>query len=224
MGLALVSAALATAVGDWMAVAVRSKRAEYALKPLVMALLLAAAIELRHGDPALRCAFTAAALVFSLAGDLFLMLPRDLFVAGLASFLFAHVSYVVALNTPWTSAPSPGLAVASILGVGAVSVPMWLRIRAGLSRLGRRALVPPVTAYVLVISVMVVFAVLTVGRPGWSAGRSALAVAGAALFFASDGMIGWSRFVSDFPGSRVLIMVSYHLGQVGLVLGLLGAR
>jgi uncharacterized membrane protein YhhN len=49
-------------------------------------------------------------------------------------------------------------------------------------------------------------------------------VAGAVLFFASDGMIGWSRFVSDFPGSRVLIMVSYHVGQIGLVLGLLGAR
>ncbi len=224
MGVALVSAALAAAVGDWLAVAVRSTRAEYALKPLVMALLLAAAIELRHGDPALRCAFTAAALVFSLAGDVFLMLPRDLFVAGLASFLLAHVSYVAALNTPRVPGPSAGLVVAATLGVAAVSIPMWLRIRGGLSRSSRQALVPPVTAYVLVISAMVVFAILTLGRPGWSAGRSALAAAGAVLFYASDGMIGWSRFVSDFPGSRVLIMVSYHLGQIGLVLGLLGAR
>jgi uncharacterized membrane protein YhhN len=122
--------------------------------------LITAAVALRHGDPSLRCAFTATALVLSLAGDVFLMLPRNLFVAGLGSFLLVHVAYIVAFNSPASNGFSP---------------------------------------------ILVVF------------------VAGALLFFASDGMIGWIRFVSDFPGSGLLSIVTYHLGQVA-VLGLLEAK
>jgi hypothetical protein len=33
-------------------------------------------------------------------------------------------------------------------------------------------------------------------------------------------VIGWTRFLRDFPHSRVVVMVTYHLGQVGLVLAL----
>ena len=36
------------------------------------------------------------------------------------------------------------------------------------------------------------------------------------------GTIGWSKFIDDFPRARVIIMVTYHLGQIGLVLSLLG--
>lgn len=34
------------------------------------------------------------ALLFSLAGDVFLMLPGNYFIPGLASFLVAHVFYI----------------------------------------------------------------------------------------------------------------------------------
>ena len=44
----------------------------------------------------------------------------------------------------------------------------------------------------------------------------------AVLFMASDSMIGWKRFVAEFRGADVAIIVTYHLGQVLLVLGLLG--
>ena len=47
------------------------------------------------------------------------------------------------------------------------------------------------------------------------------AIAGAALFVASDAMIAWSRFVADFDAASVAIMVTYHLAQAGLVLSLL---
>src|SRR5580765_5942786 len=94
----LVVAALLVAAADWLAVAGRAQRAEYVLKPLTMVVLIAAALALSDGAPGVTTAFTVAALVLSLAGDVFLMLPRDLFVAGLASFLLAHVAYVVAFN------------------------------------------------------------------------------------------------------------------------------
>ena len=44
---------------------------------------------------------------------------------------------------------------------------------------------------------------------------------GAALFVASDAMIAWDRFVAPFPAADLGIMVTYHLGQAGLVLSLL---
>jgi uncharacterized membrane protein YhhN len=64
----------------------------------------------------------------------------------------------------------------------------------------------------VVIGTMVATA-LAIGNP--------LAAAGAVLFAASDSMIAWDRFVGAFPRSGVWIMVTYHLGQAGLVLSLL---
>ena len=66
----------------------------------------------------------------------------------------------------------------------------------------------------LVGAVVVVVGALLVGR-------RILAVAGALLFYASDAVLGWTRFVSDFPRSRVVVMITYHLGQLGLVLALI---
>ena len=45
-----------------------------------------------------------AALALSLAGDVFLMLPSDQFVPGLASFLLGHIAYIVGLQSLDTSA------------------------------------------------------------------------------------------------------------------------
>ena len=43
-------------------------------------------------------AWFVAALVLSLAGDVFLMLPKDLFVFGLGSFLLGHIAYIVGMH------------------------------------------------------------------------------------------------------------------------------
>jgi uncharacterized membrane protein YhhN len=76
-----------------------------------------------------------------------------------------------------------------------------------------RRLTVPVGAYIAVISLMVASAIGT---------TVPAAIVGALLFYASDACIGWSRFVEDFPRSRLAIMTTYHLGQVGLVLALVG--
>ena len=68
----------------------------YVFKPLTLVLLTATALALDPDDPTVRTWFVVA-LVMSLAGDIFLMLPGDLFVPGLGSFLLAHVAYVVGL-------------------------------------------------------------------------------------------------------------------------------
>jgi uncharacterized membrane protein YhhN len=67
--------------------------------------------------------------------------------------------------------------------------------------------------YMVVISAMVTSAL---------ASGSWWAAAGASLFFASDALIAETRFVRPHRGAGVVIMVTYHLGQAGLVLSLLG--
>jgi uncharacterized membrane protein YhhN len=203
----LLALAAVVAVGDWIAVAAGARVAEYVLKPLTMVVLILAALELDPSSDAARGALVVG-LVLSLVGDVLLMVPADLFVPGLAAFLAAHVAYVVALFMLGVS--GPGLVVGVIVVViGAVLV--GRRILAGAADTDK-ALVAPVTAYLVVISAMVVSA-LGVG--------AFFAVAGALLFYASDAVLGWTRFVSDFPRSRVVVMVTYHLGQLGLVLALI---
>jgi uncharacterized membrane protein YhhN len=86
------------AAADWVAVARRNRPVEYFCKPAVMVALIGAALWLEPQSTSQRGWFVAA-LVFSLAGDVFLMLPppRDRFVFGLGSFLVAHLFYVAGL-------------------------------------------------------------------------------------------------------------------------------
>src|SRR4029079_17999518 len=101
-GIALVVTA-AFALGDWWAKLTHSRRLEYVCKPATMVALIVTALALAPaaGQDGGRAWFVAA-LVFSLAGDVFLMLPSDRFVAGLASFLVAHLCYVAGF---WTDPP-----------------------------------------------------------------------------------------------------------------------
>jgi uncharacterized membrane protein YhhN len=224
----LIGLTFAVAASDWVAVLRGDKPAEYVLKPLTIVLLIAAAFALGSNTPAARFDLTIAALVLSLAGDVFLMVPKDLFVAGLASFLCAHLAYVGA----FCIGPAPlehlgpafswrPVVIAAPL-VFAVAAVLFLRIRRGIMESGHPDLVVPVAVYVLAISAMVVSAFATLGWGSWSGGAPAFAIAGAVLFFVSDSLIGWTRFVKAHRWGPVAIIVTYHLGQIGLVLGLLG--
>jgi uncharacterized membrane protein YhhN len=203
----LLAIAAAVAVGDWIAVGSGARVPEYLLKPLTMVVLILAALALDPSSEGARGALVVG-LVLSLVGDVLLMLPVDLFVAGLAAFLAAHVAYVVAL---WLLGVSVGGLLVGLVVVLLGALVVGRRIVAGAAATDR-ALAAPVTAYLAVISAMVVSA-LGVG--------AFFAVAGALLFYASDAVLGWTRFVSDFPRSRVVVMTTYHLGQAGLVLALI---
>src|SRR5688500_18428478 len=96
MAMAALGVAGGAAVANWIAVARTDKRLEYDAKPLTMLALIIVAIAVEPLDPQRQAWFVAAA-VFSLAGDVFLMLPRDRFIPGLVSFLVAHICYVVGM-------------------------------------------------------------------------------------------------------------------------------
>jgi uncharacterized membrane protein YhhN len=199
--------ALVVAVFDWIAVSLGNRVLEYIFKPLTMVVLVFAAIAI---DPTSGTAQTLliGGLLLSMAGDVFLMLPSDRFVPGLASFLLAHIAYVFALAALGLE-PSQMVLGAVIAAVAAVFI--GRRIVAGATSTAL-ALRLPVIAYMGAISTMVVFAFGT---------GTAFAILGALLFFASDAVLGWTRFVSQFDRSRLVVMITYHLGQMGLVLSLI---
>ena len=207
LSLLLLAFALVVAAIDWMAVAQGSKPLEYLAKPLTMVLLIATALALDPADPAVRTWFVIA-LALSLAGDVFLMLPQDLFVPGLASFLLGHIAYVVGMHVDGVDGGRFLVGIVVVMVVLAVIGTLILRgVRSG----PEPELAGPVVAYMFVISAMVASAVGT--------GHVA-AVAGASSFYASDALIAWNRFIRETPHARVAIMVTYHLAQVGLVLSL----
>jgi uncharacterized membrane protein YhhN len=203
----LLVVAAVLAVGDWLAVARHDKRLEYVCKPGALAALIGVALTLdpAHGDVR---AWFVAALVLSLAGDVFLMLPSDRFIAGLASFLLAHVAYVVGLTRNGGSAGVLLVAAIPVVAVVGLLGARFLRAaRAG----GRQELVGPLVAYMAVIAAMVTCAL---------ASGNVLAASGAVLFMASDALIAETRFVGPRHWAPVVIMVTYHLGQAGLTLSL----
>lgn len=197
------------AVANWIAVSpgVQSNRAEYALKPGTLIALVALALALQPGDGTQRAVFVLA-LVLSLAGDVFLMLPRDLFVPGLAAFLLAHIAYVVGFVVDGLSAGLVGAGIAVIaIAAALVGAPI---VRNVVTK--HRPLIAPVVTYMTAISAMVVVA-LGSGEP--------IAVVGAVLFYCSDSLIAWDRFVTPLNWGRPAIMSTYHLAQAALVMSLL---
>lgn len=208
---ALIAATLVVAAADWWAVSTERRSLEYLLKPLTMVVLIAAAVSLPETDVLnddARWLFVAA-LVCSLAGDIFLMLNEKLFIGGLIAFLLGHVMYILGLLQ--LDITPPLLMVGTVLvliGAATIGSRVVRGAQAQDARLG-----VPVAIYMAVISFMVVSAFGT---------ALPFAIAGAVLFYASDGVLGWNRFVDQLPHGRLIVMTTYHLGQVGLVLALAG--
>ena len=160
------------------------------------------------------CRLLLGALALSLAGDVFLMLPADQFIPGLASFLLAHLCYVALFRqgVPWFGWRA-ALAATLALGAGMYAF-LW---HGGLPP----ALRLPVAAYVVVIALM---AAQAWGR--WRAlpGRPALLAAlGASLFMLSDALLATDRFVQPLPFAQFWVLGTYYAAQALIVGGLLRA-
>lgn len=200
--------AAVVAIGDWIAVGLKSKKLEYIAKPLTMLSLVAVALAIEPVNTTQRVVVVTA-LLLSMVGDIFLMLRNeDMFVFGLGAFLMAHVAYIVGFEFR-------GVTLGALI-VGALVVAVALgalapRIVAAVKQ-ADRTMVVPVQAYMVVISVMVVFAFGT---------RGALAVAGAGCFYASDALIAWNRFVTTHRYGPMAIITTYHVGQALLVASLI---
>lgn len=157
--------------------------------------------------PAVR-ALVSAALLLSAAGDIFLALPRDAFIPGLASFLAAHIAYILAfyaIGSPWGHTVTWGwLALLALYGL-AMLLLLWPHLKG--------ALKIAVVAYMAAILAML-----------WQAGELAFYIqayvlfAGALLFVISDSVLALDKFRGPVPDARGIVMVTYYAAQMLIAL------
>lgn len=164
----------------------------YLFKPLTTSVIVAAAVWQATQTPSRLAIAIVAGLLFSLAGDVFLMLPRDHFIAGLVSFLLAHVAYIIAFGLPHNGLYIVPYALAALV----VLRLLW-------PHLGRLRL--PVLVYISVIVLMAGCGAAT---------RSLLATIGVTLFVASDATLALNKFRAPFASAQSIVMITYVFAQL----------
>lgn len=210
-GVILVLAALGAALVDWWAVHRARDTVEAVAKPIVLTMLLFAVVV--DASSGAQWA-VATGLALSLAGDVFLLPVVDRFIAGLASFLLAHLAFIAAFAGSLDASTTSGR-LSLVFGAGLALVMCFTLGRRIISatRLDDAAMVKPVAAYIAALSVMLFVGIGT---------ASLVAALGAALFAMSDAVLGWNRFVAPLAHGRLLTHVPYHLGQTFIALWAIG--
>ena len=198
--------ALAAIAADWEE---RRHRSFFVLKPLTTLLIIAVAASIAWSGPYAQ--WVLAALVLSLFGDVFLMFGDGArasdraFIAGLASFLLAHLAFVLAFAQGLRSPELPGWLAAVVFY--ALALLFVLLPRAGALKL-------PVLVYCLVLAAMVFAAAAR--HASFHDADSLRAVLGALLFMLSDSLLGWRRFVGRYRFAQAAILSTYW-GAIGLI-------
>lgn len=172
----------------------------YIFKPLTMVFVLMIAALGNAANPFYKYMIISG-LLFSLAGDIFLMLPSDKFIAGLVAFLIAHLFYIAAFASETGSLmwwPIVPLFVYSIVIYSVIA-----------KSLGKQKI--PVIFYFLVIMIMAWLAWERWALTGQTA--SLLAFVGALLFVISDTILAVNRFGKEFVSSRLFNLSTYFAAQ-----------
>jgi uncharacterized membrane protein YhhN len=151
-----------------------------------------------------------AALLASLAGDVFLML-EGLFIPGLVSFLLAHLAYIALLRRGVRWFAHRGALLATVAIGAAMYAWLW---RGGLPA----DLRIPVAVYVLVIALM---AAQALGRAAELQTQASRTVAlGACIFMLSDSVLAVDRFVQPVPLALLWVLATYYAAQFCIVHGM----
>ncbi|MEO6801159.1 MAG: lysoplasmalogenase [Rhodanobacter sp.] len=173
-------------------------------KPLATLLVLASAacawspVSRRYRN------WIVAGMLFSLVGDICLMLPADLFVAGLLAFLCGHACFITAFLGDSRFAVRPWAWIICLLIGGANLALLWPSIPVALHL--------AVAVYGLVLSAM---GAQALGR-AWFHARHVLArparraAIGAGLFMLSDSLLAWNRFHGELPLATLWVLGSYY--------------
>lgn len=205
--------ALAAAADLWLSQTQASGR--YVTKPLLMPLLmLGYFLETRPAGMFSRLILSA--LFFSWMGDVFLLFEQAMpvfFIAGLVSFLTAHLLYIAYFARIPSATVSflrkrPVMLLAVLAYVMELMYVLW-------PYLGGMKV--PVLIYGIVIGTMLCFALWQYGkipsRAAW------LFIAGAILFVASDSLLAINKFKTPVLHGGLWIMGTYILAQYLLARG-----
>ncbi len=237
---------LACALTDWIAAWRGWRRIRWLTKPGTLALLIAWFSQV-GGWRGLLIWF-GLGLVFSLLGDVLLHLPQRFFLGGMLAFFLAHMAYITGfvkqpLAFDWKI-------ILPAVAIPIIYVLFIRRVRAGLKASRQSEMMGPVMGYAGFLSLMLFFAISTLFRPAWGLIPAVLVSLGAGLFYLSDACLAYNRFASPLPAASsgvtarlagpassgggtpfrpppavpaadLLVMVTYHLGQILIAFGAL---
>lgn len=167
-------------------------------KLIPMALIIIYAFRKLPASPSPALRLVIIGLFFCMLGDGFIAVS---FVAGLGAFLVGHLFYLTGFLK---MADITKLRLAAIIPIGLYSWLIGRQLIASIAAEGIGMLMMPVIAYMLVISIMALSAILTGSK--W-------AIAGSLLFVISDSILSWNMFVSGVFYSDVFIMTTYYSAQ-----------
>lgn len=195
--LAAVSAAL-TILAKYR----NSKQQEYIFKPLTMVFIIPIAVLVDDPVSSTYQVLIVIGLCVSLVGDVFLMLPTDRLLQGLASFLIAHIVYITAFTLEGNGV-TPLWTIIPFILYGAIIL-WWLWADLG-------SMKAPVLIYVGAILIMAWQA-----NNRWLETRdteSLLALIGAYLFVMSDSVLAVERFRGSFRSAPFWVLSTYFAAQ-----------
>ncbi len=159
-------------------------------------------------------------ILLSLLGDILLMISLDrLFLHGLVAFLLAHVFYIIGFNIPIPAISAWSVILAVLIGWGGARV--IRRILTAVTASGNVRMRLPIIIYSVVISLMLLSAMIKLNDLSWNAGASLLVALGAFLFYISDVILAWMKFVAPIQNGRIYNIAAYHLGQISLIAGVI---
>jgi len=95
------------------------------------------------------------------------------------------------------------------------------RILAPLASSGQARMRMPIIIYSAVISLMLLSAMMKMTEITWNANAAALVGVGAFLFYISDIILAWNKFVAPIQNGRIYNIGAYHLGQIMLIAGVI---
>jgi uncharacterized membrane protein YhhN len=142
-------------------------------------------------------------MLFSLMGDIFLMLPSDQFLIGLICFLITHICYIVAFLFDSRA----GRPLWPYVLLAAIAIVIFELLSGGIDP----AMKLPVAIYAAALSFMTAQA-LARNLQQKNLG-SRLAACGAILFLISDTTLAYDRFVTGFFAAHAIILSTYYAAQ-----------
>jgi uncharacterized membrane protein YhhN len=178
----------------------------YFFKPLATILIIASVLVAAPKPSSAYRVLVAAGLTLSLVGDVLLMLPSNLFAAGLGAFLVAHLCYISAFATHGGGRESSRYALLPFAAIAA-AILLYLWPALGALRI-------PVVLYIGVITSM--------AWQGWArhlrvrTAGSLRAAWGALSFLASDGVLAVNRFrgpLGDRATITIVVLGTYLMAQ-----------
>ena len=194
----VICAALAIASAPW---ALAMPWLNFAFKPLATIVIIAFARQRRAGRADVR-RWVLVGLVLSLGGDIALLWPKDGFLPGLLSFLFAHLAYLIGFTRDRRFAAARLPFALYALVAGTILALLWPGVPGAL-RL-------PVAIYVLCLASMAAQAAVLWRTDVERAGVLAL---GGALFVASDALLATNKFAAALPAASLWMLGTYWLAQ-----------